>query len=266
LLRQVTTYIHSGTKIAMSILLDSDSFAVGDNVKISRLMIAAALAAFSCSVVLADGATDPLVKTQGCGGKGQPLCDADFLTTDSPSELDGVTFTFLAGNDPTNPDQPNVAAFDDIVNWTGTNVGRFLVNLDPSATITNPDGSTSSIPLSYACGSPLEGSTGAFNCTQLSADSFMFDGATLCSIPLPNTPGGAKTAQSWLNSGQAPCQFGERFILEATANDNGGNPGGLVGGTVGANVFAPEPSSAFLLLTGLMAGVFGLRKRSTNLA
>jgi hypothetical protein len=239
---------------------------VGDNVKISRLLVAAALAAFCCSVALADGATDPLVKTQGCGGKGQPLCDEDFLTTGNPTEVDGAIFTFLAANDPNNPDQPNVAAFDDIVNWTGMNIGRFVVTLDSSATLVNPDGSITSIPLSYECGGPLEGSTGAFNCTQLSADTFEFDGGTLCSVPLANTQAGAQTANNWLTKGQAPCQFGERFILEATANDNDGNPNGLVGSTVGANVFAPEPSSAFLLLTGLMAGAFVLRKRSTDLA
>jgi hypothetical protein len=239
---------------------------VGDNVKISRLLVAAALAAFCCSVALADGATDPLVKTQGCGGKGQPLCDEDFLTTGNPTEVDGAIFTFLAANDPNNPDQPNVAAFDDIVNWTGVNIGRFVVTLDSSAALVNPDGSTTFIPLSYECGSPLEGSTGAFNCTQLSADTFEFDGGNLCSVPLPTTGPAAQTANSWLTKGQAPCQFGERFILEATANDNDGNPAGLVGATVEGNIFAPEPSSAFLLLTGLMAGAFVLRKRSTELA
>jgi hypothetical protein len=246
--------------------LVSDSFAVGDIVKISRVLVAVAFAAFACSVAMADGATDPLVKTQGCGGRGQPICDEDFLTTGNPTELDGITFTFLAADDPNNPDQPNVAAFDDIVNWTGESIGRFVVTLDPSAALVNPDGSTSLIPLSYECGSPLEGSTGSFNCTQLGADTFEFDGGNLCSVPLPNSPAGAQTANNWLTKGQAPCQFGERFILEATANDNNGNPAGLVGSTVGANVFAPEPSSAFLLFTGLMGGVFLLRKRSTDLA
>ena len=219
--------------------------------KIARLLLIVAFLGICCSVASADG-TDPKVFTSGCGGRGQPACDADFLTPSDPTVLH-VTFTFLAADDKNNPDKGQVAAFDDIVNWTGGDIGSFILDLDSIAS--NGD------QLSYACGG--NSLNGAFNCTQLGADSFRFDGGVLCSLPPPDNGPDAQTAYSWISAPPAPCQIGERFFLEASLP---GDPSNLVGATVGATVFAPEPSSAFLLLIGLGAGAFMLRKRSFVLA
>jgi hypothetical protein len=229
----------------------SQSALRGISVKIARLLLIVAFFGICCSVARADG-TDPKVFTSGCGGKGQPACDADFLTPSNPTQV-SVTFTFLAADDPSNPDPGQVAAFDDIVNWTGMNIGRFVLNL--AANDSNGDA------LTYACGG--NNLNGAFNCSQLGADSFLFDGGTLCSVPQADNPQDAQTAFAWISAPPAPCQIGERFFLEASLP---GDPTNLVGKSVTATIFAPEPSSALLLLIGFAAGAFVIRKRSLHLA
>jgi hypothetical protein len=225
-------------------------------VKLARLLLMVALFGISCSVARADG-TDPKVFTQGCGGTGQPACDAFYVTPPGSTpetgvsgplgELNGVIFSFLAADDPSNP-YGVTAAFLDVVNISGFSVGSFVFNLASE----DSSGET----LSYSCGSAPEGSSGSLpTCTQLGTDSFQFSGAQICSVP-PGPPIGE--AQFLI---EPTCQYGERFVLAATDGD----PTDLAGQSVAATFYAPEPSSGLLLLVGLAGGFF-LRKRSFSLA
>ena len=54
--------------------------------KIARLLLIVAVSGIACSAAFAqDSGTDPKPFTQGCGGKGQPACDADVLTAANPT-------------------------------------------------------------------------------------------------------------------------------------------------------------------------------------
>jgi len=217
-------------------------------VKLARLLLFVAIFGISWSVARADS-TDPKVFTSGCGGKGQPVCDADYLTTQNPSIINGAVFQFLSPTDPNNPLPGTVTAFDDVANLSGVSVGLFTIVLSSL----DSSGET----LSYSCGTPPQGTTGSFACTQINADTFQFQGGPICSVP--TDPTGIQELQFLQNP---TCQYGERFYLQATDSD----PADLVGQSVTANIFAPEPSSALLLLIGLGAGGCFLRKRAVRFA
>jgi hypothetical protein len=133
-------------------------------VKFARLLLIVAIFGISCSIARADG-TDPKMFSSGCGGSGQPACDAFFLTAPgtAPSagppasgpagQLDDVTFNFLAASDPTNI-YGVTAAWVDVVNLSGAPLGSFVFNLGAD--------DSSGQPLTYTCGSAPAGSTGGF--------------------------------------------------------------------------------------------------------
>jgi len=217
-------------------------------VKLARLLLIVALFGLSCSIARADG-TDPKVLTSGCGGVGEPACDPVVIT--SLGEEPPITFQF----DPTGS-----TASVDIVNWTDATIGTFILTLDGFATVPTEGGGTTTVALSYECGS---GGVGAFGCTQVGgtgSDVFEFDalpGGALCSLP----PAGQAAYDILTGLASSPCQYGEVFTLQAVDGDPN-----LANATVGATIFAPEPSSAFLLLIGLGVGAFGLRRRSVSVA
>jgi len=227
-------------------------------VKLARLLLFIAVFGITWSVARADS-TDPKVFTQGCGGTKQAACDAFYLTPPGSTPVAGVsgpagtvndvTFEFLSASSSLNP-YGVTAAFLDVVNISGLSIGTFVFSLDPD--------DSSGEQLTYSCGTPPSGTTGAFpTCTQLDADTFQFSGALICSIP--TDPTGIVEYQFLQNP---TCQYGERFVLEATEGD----PSDLAGQSVNASFVATEPPSGLLLLFGLASAAFVLRKRSLGLA
>jgi len=224
---------------------------MGDLVKLARLLLFVAIFGISWSVARADS-TDPKVFTSGCGGKGQPVCDPDFLTQQNPTSIANVTFTFLSETDPNNPLPGTVTAFDDIANLSGVSVNHFILTLSPDDS--NND------PLTYSCGTPPANTTGSFTCTQIGVDTFDFLGGPICSVPTD------PTGISELLFLQNPtCQYGERFYLQASTDAGDKNPDALIGQSVTGSLLVPEPASGLLLLIGLCGGAFVLRKRALNL-
>lgn len=179
-----------------------------------------ALVTVSAPVALADG-VDPIVFTKGCGGTGQPACDAEILTPGNTTLTVTETFTCdLSGN---------CTASDTVINETGTVINAFGLVLD------NLGGA-----LTYSCG---EG--GLFTCTQTGATSFAFSGGTLCSDSDDFIEG------TFVSDGD---ECGVVIGLSGTTAE-----GIFTGETVTGTFNTPEPSSALLLLFGFMGALASLK-------
>ncbi len=194
------------------------------------------------TVALADSApTDPLVKTQGCGGRGQPVCDANVLT--NPSQVLAITLTFM-----------NNIASDAIINESGQAITNFLVSFN--------------VPASLDFEGCVPG--GFFTCTQISAPEFgtagtaiySLSGASLCSTD----------KNDWLMLGPLAIKIPDgdtddkcqsAFDLELVTGPNETIPNGT---QVTGSVSAPEPSSGLLLLFGLSASLLAFKRISERAA
>ena len=206
--------------------------------KLARLLLVMAILALASSVALADSApTDPLVKTQGCGGKGQPVCDANILT--DPSQVLAITLTFM-----------NNVASDAIINESGKAVSYFTVSFDVPSTL------------------DFEGCVpgGFFVCTQISAPEFgtagtavySLSGASLCSTDKNDwSINGSVATKVYDGDADDYCQ--SAFDLELITGPNENIPNGT---QVTGSVAAPEPSSALLLLFGLSASFLAFKRFS----
>jgi hypothetical protein len=166
---------------------------------------------------------DPKLLTQGCGGKGQPACDAEFLTPGSDTVTVTETFTCdISGN---------CTASDTVVNATGADLSSF------NLVLSNPGS------LVYSCG---PATAQFFSCNQTGPDSFNFAGATLCS-DADDLHGTTFTPDG--------DECGVIISLTGTTAE-----GLFTGETVTGSVSTPEPSSALLLLFGLSAGLLAFKK------
>ena len=203
--------------------------------KLIHLLVVVAFLGISASVALADG-VDPIVFTRGCGGTGQPACDAILLTGTSVN----ISATFACSGSTAD----TCSTFVDVLNGTLAAINSFTITFNATGTL--PDGG-GTIPLSFACATPpVEGAPFLFNCSG-SGNTLTFTGGTLCPENESETvPDGDE------------CGVVINLQGSSTTNDPTGT--GLAGVTISGNFSTvPEPSSALLLMAGLMAGLVGLK-------
>lgn len=198
------------------------------------------LAAFVVSVFLSVSApailadtTDPLVFTKGCGGVGQPACKTVLLTPGETSVTVSETFNCTGATTDT------CTAIEDVINESGAPVSMFDLAFNPVSVM--------GTPLSFSCEQPPPAGS-LFTCNPLGNNVFSFTGATLCSdsddfVDGVFTPDGDECGVIIGLQGIA----GEPFLQGVTVT------------STFSTVTAPEPSSAVLLLFGLIAGLVGLK-------
>lgn len=200
--------------------------------KIIRFLIVFAFLGISAAVALADG-VDPIVRTRGCGGAGQPACDAVLLTGTSVD----ISATFACSG--TTAD--TCTASETVLNGTVNAITSFTLAFNATGTL--PGGGT--IPLSFACAPPPgEGPGFLFNCS--GTNTLTFTGGSLC-------------PENEVEAEPDGDECGVVIELQGSATTNDPTGTGLAGVTISANFSTPEPSSALLLLFGLMAGLVGLK-------
>jgi hypothetical protein len=205
-------------------------------VKLIHLLVVVAFLGISASVALADG-VDPIVFTRGCGGIGQPACDAIFLTGTSAT----ISATFACSG--STPD--TCTASETVLNGTFDAITHFTLAFNATGILPDNGGT---IPLSFACAPPpVEGPPFLFNCSS-SGNTLSFTGGSLC----PENEG--ETAPDG-------DECGVIIDLQGSTTTNDPTGTGLAGVKISANfsTAAPEPSSALLLMAGLMAGLVGLK-------
>jgi hypothetical protein len=217
-------------------------------VKLIHLLVVVAFLGISASVARADG-VDPIVFTKGCGGTTGTICDAVLLTPGSTTVT--VTEFFNPANCGTDG---SCTATDSVINETGAAITSFtMVFQDSLVTPTGTEALTYSCQSEsfFAC-SPVAGTTNAFT----------FSGNSICSTDDYVSIEGSITFIPDDNADDT-CTSGVTIGLNATAAEN------LSGVTLTRNFFstaAPEPSSALLLMAGLMAGLVSLKSLRNNLS
>ena len=231
LLRSSNCLINSG-----ELYLDGNG---GITLKLLKLLIPTVfLAAFMVSVFLSISApailadtTDPLVFTKGCGGVGQPACKTVVLTPGETTVTVSETFNCTGTTTDT------CTAMEDVLNETGAPVSMFDLAFNPVSLM----GTT----LSFSCEQPPPEGSFLFTCNPLGNNAFAFTGASLCSDP------------DFFEDGSTPDgdECGVIIGLQGIA----GEP--FLQGVTVTSTFstAPEPSSAVLLLFGLIAGLVGFK-------
>lgn len=193
-------------------------------------LLVVAFSAVSAPVAFAD-TTDPILLTKGCGGAGQPACDFEVLGPGQTS----LTVTESFACDPTTL---VCTASDSVVNETGLPVGSFTLALSAM----DSNGNT----LIYSCDTEH---IQFFACSPTgNPDVFTFsgNGNTLCSDS-DDFVGGVFTPDG--------DECGVTISLSGTESEGLSN-NDVVTGTFAT---APEPSSALLLLFGLLTGMVGLK-------
>lgn len=212
--------------------------------KLIHFLVVVAFLGISASVALADG-VDPIVFTQGCGRAGQPACDAVLLTGTSVN----ISATFTCSG--TTAD--TCTASETVLNGTLAAITSFSITFNANGILTNPDGTKTLVPLSFACAPPpIEGPSFLFNCSG-TGNTLTFTGGSLCpENEVETVPDGDE------------CGVVIGLRGSATTNDPAGT--GLNNVTASGTFNTPEPSSALLLLSGLMAGLVGLKSRRSILA
>lgn len=227
----------------------------GENVlKIYRLLTLAAFIGASGSVALAQTYTDPKPFTQGCGGKGQPACDANIIT--SPTQTVDLTNPPLTFEQVGNSNE--YVATTDILNDTGANLNTFKITfvvtgglsfegLGTSNPCTTPPGQQSSL---FTCTPDFTGTlTSGFA-------TYTFSGHTLCSLNSDDFKNGV-----YVDDHDQDDTCSGAIIGLVGINGSNGDSGITNGETVTAFTGIPEPSSAVLLLFGIAAaGLLSLKK------
>jgi hypothetical protein len=205
-------------------------------VKLIRLFIVVVFLGVCASVAFADSTSDPIVFTKGCGGAGQPACKTVLLTPGETTVTVSETFNCTGTTTDT------CSAIEDVINESGATVTSFFLAFQPV--------SVDNIPLSFSCapGSFL------FTCSPSGNNTFAFTGGSLCSDS-DDLEGGVFTPDG--------DECGVIIGLQGIA----GEPS-LQGVTVTStfSTSAPEPSSAVLLLFGLMVGLVGFKSVRNILA
>ena len=206
--------------------------------KLIHLLVVVAFLAISASVALADG-VDPIVFTKGCGGTGQPACDAVVLT---PGNTTGVMVSEAFTCDMSG----NCTATDTVINLSGLAINSFSLVFQDSLPTMPPT------PLSYSCMAD-----GFFVCSPVpgTTNAFTFAGASIC----------ADADSDFVDGTFVPDgdECGVVIGLNATTAEGISGTTTLTGT---ASFSAPEPSSALLLLFGLVAGLVSFKSRRSILA
>jgi len=205
------------------------------------MLVVVAFLGVSASVAQADG-TDPIVFTKGCGAVGQPACKTVPLTPGETTVTVSETFHCTGTGTDT------CSAIEDVINETGATVTSFFLAFQPV--------SVNNIPLSFSCEQGEPGSF-LFACNPLGNNVFAFTGGSLCSdsddvvdgVFIPDPPGSQDECGVIIGlQGIA----GEPFLDNVTVTSTFST--------------TPEPSSAVLLLFGLMAGLVGFKSVRNILA
>lgn len=202
-------------------------------------LLMVAFLSVSAPAALADG-TDPIVFTKGCGGVGQPACKTVLLTPGETTVTVSETFNCTGTTTDT------CSAIEDVINESGTTVTRFDLAFNPV--------SVNNIPLSFSCAPPPGEGSFLFTCSPLGNNVFAFTGGSLCSdsddlVGGVFTPDGDECGVIIGLQGIA----GEPFLQGVTVTST-------------FSTATPEPSSAVLLLFGLMAGLVGFKSVRNILA
>lgn len=201
----------------------------GLTVKLIRFLMVVAFLGLSASAALADG-VDPKVFTSGCTSS----CDAEFLTP-------GNTTLRVTENFTCDDISGICTAADTVINFTGMPITSFTLLFDPTDSHDNT--------LSYSCTGE-----GFFTCHQDGPRAFTFSGASVCADPDDDSNNGIFSTDG--------DECGVVIHLTGTKSE-----GLFTGDTVGAGFsVAPEPSSALLLLLGLMAGLVSFKSFRSILA
>lgn len=214
--------------------------------KLIHLLVVVAFLGISASVARADG-VDPIVFTKGCGGTTGTICDLVVLTAGSTNVTVPETFNSC--------DTFGCTAMDSVINETGAAITSFTMVFQDS--VVTPTGTTET--LTYACQSE-----DPFHCTPVAGttNAFTFSG-NICSTDdyVSNVDGGITFVPD--DNADDTCTSGVTIGLHASVAEN------LSGVTLTRNFFstaAPEPSSALLLMAGLMAGLVSLKSLRNNLS
>ena len=207
--------------------------------KFIYLLGVVAFLGISASVARADG-VDPIVFTKGCGGTTGKICDAVFLTGTSAN----ISATFAC----TGTTADTCTASETVINGTLAAITSFTITFNATGTL--PGGGT--IPLSFACAPPPEeGPSFLFHCS--GTNTLTFTGGSIC-------------GDDELEAEPDGDECGVIIGLQGSSTTNDPTGTGLAGVTVSGNFSTPEPSSALLLLFGLMAGLVGFKSRRSILA
>jgi len=223
-------------------------------VKIARLVMLVAFSGMVASVALADSVpTDPKLLTQGCGGKGQPACDASVLT--NPSQVLNLVLTFepVTANGVTTE-----VATDSIINESGMALSTFNVSFLVPTGLVFEGCQTGGL---FTCTSDNDGNVGAGGTAY-----YTLTGATICTTDkndwsINNQTGIATKVYDGDADDNCQSAFNIQLIADSDGSDN--IPPGT---TVTGNLSAPEPSSGLLLFLGLSAGLLGFKRFSNSAA
>jgi hypothetical protein len=202
-------------------------------VKFMRFLVVVGFLAICASAARADG-VDPKVFTSGCGTS----CDAVVLTPGNTTVTVSETFSCDSSG--------NCTATDDVYNATGANINSFTMVFDTLDGTLNYSCSTMEEQL-FTC-SPVVGTTNAFTFTGASVCSGNSDDYKIVEGVAVFTPD---------NDADDAC--GVVIGLTATTSE------GISNNETVSSTFAttPEPSSALLLLFGLMVGIVVLKFRGS---
>jgi hypothetical protein len=199
---------------------------------IAALLVVAFLSV-SAPAALAD-TTDPILFTKGCGGVGQPACDALIL---GPGQTGGTlteTFSCSSGN---------CTADESIINETGAPLTSFTLSWNTTG-------------LTFTC---AEG--GFFACSPVNSTTELLTGGPLCSTDSNDVSVGEGGVITFTADGDSDDScFGVTVELTGTTTE-----GLFDGEKITASYSTPEPSSALLLLFGLMVSAVGLKYFRTAL-
>ncbi len=217
------------------------------------------LVAFSgmvASFALADTApTDPKLITSGCGGTGQPACDASVLT--SPTQTLSLSLTFQAVT--INGVTQDIAT-DSIINESGKALSTFSLSFTVPTGLIFEGCETGGL---FTCTSLNDGNVGAGG-TAL----YSLTGASICTTDANdwsiNNETGIATKVNDHDGKDDTCQ--SAFNISLIANPDGSDniiPGQT---TVTGSLAVPEPSSGLLLLFGLTAGLLSFKRLSNGAA
>jgi hypothetical protein len=205
-------------------------------VKLIHLLVVVAFLGISASVARADG-VDPIVTTRGCGGTTGTICDPILLTGTSVE----ISATFPATC-------VGATCITSVTVLNGTLAAITSFTIDFNATGTLPGGGT--VPLSFACAPPpVEGPSFLFNCSG-TGNALTFTGGSIC-------------PENEIESAPDGDECGVIIGLQESSTTN--DPA-LAGVTVSGNFTTPEPSSALLLLFGLMGGLVSFKSLRRSLA
>jgi len=192
------------------------------------VLLLAVFLSVSATATLAD-TTDPILSTKGCGGRGQPACDALIL---GPGQTGGtLSETFTCDS------LGNCTADESIINETGAPLSSFTL-------------SWHTMGLTFTC---AEG--GFFICSPINDTKELLTGGPLCSTDSNDVSVGEGGAITFHADGDSDDScFGVTVELKGTTGEGLSNDE-----TITASFSTPEPSSGLLLLFGLLVGAVGLK-------